>query len=44
MFNRVNAVTAHLAFMAVMSASRGQGIGRQLVRAAADIERQRLTA
>lgn len=40
-FDRVNAVTAHLAFMAVSPASRGQGIGRQLVRAAADIERQR---
>ncbi|GGN40937.1 GNAT family N-acetyltransferase [Streptomyces fuscichromogenes] len=41
MFDRVNAVTAHLAFMAVAPASRGQGIGRQLVSAAADIERQR---
>lgn len=41
MFDRVNAVTVHLAFMAVSPASRGQGIGRQLVRAAADIERQR---
>ncbi|MET9535733.1 GNAT family N-acetyltransferase [Streptomyces sp. NPDC006649] len=41
MFARVNAVCAHLAFMAVAPESRGQGIGRQLVRAAADIERQR---
>jgi GNAT superfamily N-acetyltransferase len=41
MFARVNAVCEHLAFMAVTPASRGQGIGRQLVRAAADIERQR---
>jgi GNAT superfamily N-acetyltransferase len=41
MFGRVNAVCAHLAFMAVAPPSRGQGIGRQLVRAAADIERQR---
>ncbi|MFE2609470.1 GNAT family N-acetyltransferase [Streptomyces mirabilis] len=41
MFDRVNAVSAHLAFMAVAPASRGQGIGRQLVRAAADIERRR---
>ncbi|MER5918002.1 GNAT family N-acetyltransferase [Streptomyces sp. NPDC001982] len=41
MFARVNAVCAHLAFMAVSPASRGQGIGRQLVRAAVDIERQR---
>ncbi|MFF5304820.1 GNAT family N-acetyltransferase [Streptomyces sp. NPDC013161] len=41
MFARINAVTAHLAFMAVSPASRGQGIGRQLARAAADIERQR---
>ncbi|MDX3370123.1 GNAT family N-acetyltransferase [Streptomyces sp. ME02-6987-2C] len=40
-FDRVNAVTAHLAFMAVSPTSRGQGIGRQLVRAADDIERQR---
>ncbi|MFC7872035.1 GNAT family N-acetyltransferase [[Kitasatospora] papulosa] len=41
MFARINAVCAHLAFMAVAPAFRGQGIGRQLVRAAADIERQR---
>ncbi|MFD8609578.1 GNAT family N-acetyltransferase [Streptomyces sp. NPDC059631] len=41
MFARVNAVTAHLAFMAVAPAARGQGIGRQMVRAAADIERRR---
>jgi GNAT superfamily N-acetyltransferase len=41
MFARINAVCAHLAFMAVAPASRGQGIGRHLVRAAADIERQR---
>jgi GNAT superfamily N-acetyltransferase len=41
MFARVNAVCAHLAFMAVAPSSRGQGIGRQLIRAAADIERQR---
>lgn len=41
MFTRVNAVTAHLAFMAVAPDARGQGIGRQMVRAAADIERQR---
>jgi GNAT superfamily N-acetyltransferase len=41
MFDRVNAVTAHLAFMAVTPTSRRQGIGQQLVRAAASIERQR---
>ncbi|MFG3071903.1 GNAT family N-acetyltransferase [[Kitasatospora] papulosa] len=41
MFARINAVCEHLAFMAVAPASRGQGIGRQLVRAAADIERRR---
>lgn len=41
MFARINAVSAHLAFMAVAPAARGQGIGRQLVRAAADIERKR---
>lgn len=41
MFDRVNAVCAHLAFMVVASEFRGQGIGRQLVRAAAGIERQR---
>ncbi|MEV5857957.1 GNAT family N-acetyltransferase [Streptomyces anulatus] len=41
MFARINAVCAHLAFMAVAPAFRGQGIGRQLVRAAADTERQR---
>lgn len=41
MFARVNAVCAHLAFMAVAPASRGQGIGRQLVRSASDIERKR---
>ncbi|MEU3279233.1 GNAT family N-acetyltransferase [Streptomyces antibioticus] len=41
MFARVNAVTAHLAFMAVTPSARGQGIGRQMVRAAADIERRR---
>ncbi|MFJ8848546.1 GNAT family N-acetyltransferase [Streptomyces cyaneofuscatus] len=41
MFAQINAVCAHLAFMAVAPALRGQGIGRQLVRAAADIERRR---
>lgn len=41
MFARVNAVCAHLAFMAVAPELRGQGIGRQLVTAAADIERRR---
>lgn len=41
MFARINAVCTHMAFMAVAPASRGQGIGRQLVRTAADIERQR---
>lgn len=41
MFDRINAVTAHLAFMAVAPEARGQGIGRQMVRAAADIERKR---
>ncbi|MGW1355350.1 GNAT family N-acetyltransferase [Streptomyces sp. NPDC002409] len=41
MFARVNAVCAHMAFMAVAPASRGRGIGQQLVRAVADIERQR---
>lgn len=40
-FARVNAVSVHLAFMAVAPASRGQGIGRQLIRGVADIERQR---
>ncbi|WP_330248626.1 MULTISPECIES: GNAT family N-acetyltransferase [unclassified Streptomyces] len=41
LFARINAVCAHMAFMAVAPASRGQGIGRQLVRAAASVERQR---
>jgi GNAT superfamily N-acetyltransferase len=41
MFSRINAVCAHLAFMVVAPASRGQGIGRQLIRAAASVERQR---
>lgn len=41
MFARINAVTAHLAFMAVAPSAQGQGIGRQLVRAAAEIERKR---
>ncbi|MFI2764874.1 GNAT family N-acetyltransferase [Streptomyces echinatus] len=41
MFARINAVSAHLAFMAVAPSSRGQGIGRRLIRAAAAIERQR---
>ncbi|MFB9558575.1 GNAT family N-acetyltransferase, partial [Streptomyces roseoviridis] len=41
LFARVNAVSAHLAFMGVTPSSRGQGIGRRLIRAAADIERGR---
>jgi len=41
MFARVNAVCSHMAFMAVAPTFRGQGVGRQLVRAAADTERQR---
>ncbi|MFI1185758.1 GNAT family N-acetyltransferase [Streptomyces californicus] len=41
MFARINAVCAHLAFMAVAPNFRGQGLGRQLVDAAADIERRR---
>lgn len=41
MFARVNAVCAHLAFMAVAPALRGQGVGFQLVSAAADVERRR---
>ncbi|MGA4867192.1 GNAT family N-acetyltransferase [Streptomyces lavendulocolor] len=41
MFARINTVCAHLAFMAVAPAARGQGIGQQLVRAAADVERKR---
>lgn len=41
MFARINAVSMHLAFMAVAPESRGQGIGRQIIRAAADLERKR---
>jgi GNAT superfamily N-acetyltransferase len=41
MFARINAVSAHLAFMAVAPDSRGHGIGQQLVRAAGDLERKR---
>jgi GNAT superfamily N-acetyltransferase len=41
MFARINAVSAHLAFMAVARESRGQGIGQHLIRAAGDLERKR---
>ncbi|GGY71292.1 hypothetical protein GCM10010363_60680 [Streptomyces omiyaensis] len=41
MFARVNEVCAHVAFMAVEPSSRRQGIGRQLVRAAAAVEGRR---